>query len=244
MSNERTNIESNFNQKTLQYRKRKFRTMRWFGESNIGPDHGVANTVAKFFISTTRESPEIFLVLMNREGVTREDGTIGFKAIYAGDIEKNAIPISMIDLDQLYNTLVTMKSRLERMKDDYHANGSRAAIEAGAAIEKAVLEVFNEKPLQPKRSNRPVQPLTHRMVIPKNLVAAVSSAAPVATPKSKQVPTQAEQQLPPVSPEPKQQQESAPVESKPQASAPELKDTKRSISSRFLLDLVKLLPGW
>lgn len=191
MSNEHTNTESNpsNDQQNRRHRKRnrRPRTMRWFHESNVGPDHGIANTVAKFFISTS-DNPEIFLVLMNREDVIREDGTVGLKPIYAGDIERNAVPISMIDLDQLYNTLVTMKSRLERMKDDHRARGSRTAVEAGVAIEKAVLEAFNEKPLQPKRSQQPPQPLTHRMTIPKKLVAGVQQHAP-APPEPTQQPS-------------------------------------------------------
>lgn len=134
--------------------------MRWYHESNVGTEDLLPNVVVKFFISIAEdETPEIYFLPMNRDTITREDGSVGFKPVYAGDIERNAIPLSITDLDSVWNTLVSMKSKMLRMQDDFRGRP-------------------HEPPPLPKRSQQPVRSLTHRMEIPARVVAAAPTKAP------------------------------------------------------------------
>lgn len=162
MSNEHTNNEPNHhsNQGRGRRRQRKPRTMRWYHDSQIGVEDMKGYTLARFFISIANdETPEVFLVLMNREPVEREDGVIGMKPTYAGDIERNAIPLSALDLDSLYNSLVTVKARMLRHQQEYHAASGR--------------EVTLPPTPQPKRSQQAAQPLTQRLSIPKAVLRQI-----------------------------------------------------------------------
>lgn len=165
MSNEHT--ESNQQQshhddrpRRRRNRKKRERTLRWYHDSNVGVDDLKANVVAKFFITTAQdETPSIRLVLMNRDTIVRPDGSIGYKPEYAGDIERNAIPLEILDLESLWNAMVSMKSRQGQMAAEFH----------GRPHEEAQL---------PKRSQQPARPLVHRMNIPNKVLAAASKPAP------------------------------------------------------------------
>lgn len=140
--------------------KRRPRTKRWYHDSQVGVEDLKSNALARYFISTAEdEIPEIFLVLMNREVVRRDDGTFAMKSTYAGDIERNAIPISTLDIDALYTSLVNAKARMARMQQEFCANTGR--------------EVTQPPPAQPKRSQQQPAPLTHRLHIPKAVVRQV-----------------------------------------------------------------------
>jgi hypothetical protein len=160
MSNEHT--ESNQQQaedhpRRRRNRKRRERTLRWFHDTNVGVDDLKANVVAKFFITTAQdETPSIRLVLMNRDTVIRPDGSVAMKSDYAGDIERNSIPLEILDLEALWNAMVSMKSRQKHMADEFHGRPHK------------------EEPSLPKRSQQPARPLVHRMAFPPKVVAKVA----------------------------------------------------------------------
>jgi hypothetical protein len=182
LSNEHT--ESNHTQQNngpnpgrRRNRRRRPRTLRWYHESNVGVDDLKPNVVVKYFISIAEdETPSIRLVLMNRDTVVKEDGSFSMKPQYAGDIERNAIPIEILDLEAFWNTLVSMKARVMRMQDEFH--GRTRDYETGRFV----------KPPEPKRSQQPARPLTHRLEIPAAVVAKAVAVPPEQKPCEKSVP--------------------------------------------------------
>lgn len=172
MSIEHTNTNTNNapntdTQQAPRHRKRKRppRTKRWYHDSQVGVEDLKGYVLARYFISIAEdETPEIFLVPMNREPIEREDGTYAMKSTYAGDIERNAIPLSTLDLDAFYTSLVNAKARLMRMQQEFHARAGR--------------EVTQPPPSQPKRSQQQPQPLTHRLTIPKAVLKQMQDVPP------------------------------------------------------------------
>lgn len=174
-------------------RRRGSRTIRWYHDSSVGTELHKQNVVLKFFISVAEnETPEIFFIPMHRELVQREDGSIGMKPIYAGDIEKNAVPLSILDLKSMWDSLVTMKARLLRMQEE-HRGGEEKTIpipevppEVFTAVKETARAMAAEEAARPKRSQKPTQPLMHRMSFPPGVVArAPASAEPPAQPETK-----------------------------------------------------------
>lgn len=169
---EPTTNPANSNSDGRRHRRRhnnRPRTMRWYHETNVGTEDLRPNVVMKFFISIAEDTtPEIYFLPMNRDAVVREDGAVGFKPAYAGDIERNAIPLSITDLESVWNAMVSMKSKLLRMQDEFHGR----------------TRDYTDKK-EPKRSQQPPQPLTHRIEIPKQVLKSV--AARPQTPTLQQV---------------------------------------------------------
>jgi len=104
---------------TNKTRRKRQRTMRHYHDANVGPEDMKQYTVLRFFISTAPdETPEIFFIPMPRE-VRLKDDVADLKTIYAGDIERNAIPLSLVAIDQLYKELVNMKAQLVRRQAEF-----------------------------------------------------------------------------------------------------------------------------
>lgn len=104
-------------------RRQNDRTVRWYHDSLVGTEDAVDLSLTRFFISIDKdETPEIFFIPMMRWPERDEDGRIvGYKPMYAGDIERNAIPLSTLDIGLHTKALVDMKARLSRMKAEHYA---------------------------------------------------------------------------------------------------------------------------
>lgn len=102
-----------------QHRKRNSnrpRTIRWYADHNVGEDHSPTVAVARFFITIAPdESPELFMIPMLRQFVYDASGkAVGMKPQYAGDIERNAVPLSGLDIEKLYTAMTRMKTDMLR----------------------------------------------------------------------------------------------------------------------------------
>lgn len=130
------------------------RTREWYSDALVGPEGDTRPlTVARFYISTVNdEPPEIYFIPMPREYSAAHDGRVGLRSVYRGNIERNGIPLSMLDIDALHSALVTMKARLLREQQEYKEGGG------------------GERRVRPRRE---AQPLTHRLAIPEKLVTVV-----------------------------------------------------------------------
>jgi len=96
------------------------RTMRWHRDAAVGPDDMRGHVMARFFISTEADqTPEIYFIPMPKEDAM-EDGVAVTRETYTGVIEKNAIPLALLDLDRLYDVLVSEKAKLLRMRQEFH----------------------------------------------------------------------------------------------------------------------------
>lgn len=91
------------------------------GETMVGPQDMKGFTLARVYRSAaTDETPEAYLLLVNSEIRSNPDGTTYMRATHAGDLQKNAIPLSMLDIDALTSTLIKAKAQLLKDQDAYH----------------------------------------------------------------------------------------------------------------------------
>ena len=97
-------------------KKLRPRTIRWYADVNIGEDHSPTVAVARFYISLAPDlSPEIFFIPMMREFKYDDAGKLlGMKPQYAGDIERNAVPLSGMDVEKLFQAMAKMKADMGR----------------------------------------------------------------------------------------------------------------------------------
>jgi hypothetical protein len=102
--------------------------MRWFHDRFVGPPLGETAVMARFFISTAEdETPEIYFLPMNTELVARGDREF-MQTVHVGDRDRNAIPLSQIDVEALYNVMVMLKAKLLRIQADYHRSLERPSL--------------------------------------------------------------------------------------------------------------------
>lgn len=111
----------------MRRRRRPRRTTAWYHDSVVGTELHNDLTVARFYVSKNPdETPEIFFIPMLRTLSLDAEGKInGYRPSYAGDVERNAIPLSTLDVGLFTKALVDMKSHLLRMKADFHESHGR-----------------------------------------------------------------------------------------------------------------------
>jgi hypothetical protein len=96
------------------------------GETPVGPKDMRGYTLARVYASSEKNvTPEKYLLLVNAELRSGADGSTYMRAYHAGDIHRNVIPLSMLDLDALIPVLVQAKADLDREQREYHARRVR-----------------------------------------------------------------------------------------------------------------------
>lgn len=100
----------------------------------VGPQDMKGFTLARVYRSAaTDETPEAYLLLVNSEVRSNPDGSTYMRAFHAGDMQKNAIPLSMLDIDALTTALHRAKTQLLKDQAAYHERRRREEADRSAA---------------------------------------------------------------------------------------------------------------